>query len=168
MAEQLLELHPQLQITMLDIDPAMTLAAQRRLRRFGNRAATVTADVNAVPYPDQTFDLVVSWLMLHHTITWEHTLAEALRVLRPGGTLLGYDLLDTAPARLIHRIDRSQHRLFGGDELTQILKAEFETANVRRAALGGMVCRFAATRAIDASPIGHYAAPEAAGPGCHP
>jgi ubiquinone/menaquinone biosynthesis C-methylase UbiE len=110
MAEQLLESHPHLRITVVDIDPAMTATAQQRLRRFGDRAASLTADVSALPYPDQSFDLVLSWLMLHHTITWEDALAEARRVLRAGGTLVGYDQLDTVPARFIHRIDRSEHR----------------------------------------------------------
>lgn len=40
--------------------------------------------------------------MLDHVGAWEKALAEAVRVLRPGGPLLGYDLLDTAPTRLLH------------------------------------------------------------------
>lgn len=147
MAEQLLELHPQLRVTVLDIDPAMTAAATRRLRRFGHRANAVTADVSAAPYPDQSFDLVLSWLMLHHTVTWERALAEAHRVLRPG-TLLGYDLLDTASARLIHRIDRSEHRLFRSDDLRRALSTEFGAPHVQHTAFRGLVCRFAATRAM--------------------
>jgi SAM-dependent methyltransferase len=40
--------------------------------------------------------------MLHHAVAWEEALAEALRVLRPGGRLIGYDLLDVTPIRLLH------------------------------------------------------------------
>lgn len=98
MVGQLLESHPHLRITVVDINPAMAMA-QQHLRRFGDRAATLTADVSALPYPEQSFDLVLSWLT-HLTITWEHTLAEARRVLRPGGTLVSHDLLDTVSARL--------------------------------------------------------------------
>jgi len=35
-------------------------------------------------------------------VACKKALAEAIRVLRPGGLLLGYDLLDTAPVRLLH------------------------------------------------------------------
>jgi len=73
-------------------------------------------------------------------------------VLRPGGTLLGYDLLDTAPARFIHRVDRSEHRLFRSDEIRRALSTEFGTSRLQRTAVGGLVCRFAATRIADAAP----------------
>jgi len=35
--------------------------------------------------------------MLHHTLDARAVLAEAVRMLRPGGLLLGYDLADTPP-----------------------------------------------------------------------
>ena len=146
MAEQVLERHPQVRLTIVDVDQDMTAVADHRLSRFEGRAATVTADVSALPFPDRSFDIVLSWLMLHHTITWEESLTEVRRVLRPGGVLIGYDLLDTAPARFIHRIDKSEHRLFTHDELRHVLLHEFSAADIARVGLGGLVARFAATR----------------------
>ena len=60
------------------------------------------ADAAALPFPDGRFDLVMSAAMLHHVIEWDKALAEAVRVLRPGGKLVGYDMLNTGPIRLIH------------------------------------------------------------------
>ena len=51
---------------------------------------------------------------LHHVVAWEKALTEAIRVLRPGGRLIGYDLLDTALVRLLH---------FGSGHDTRLLRA---------------------------------------------
>jgi SAM-dependent methyltransferase len=49
--------------------------------------------------------------MLHHIGDWERAVAEVARVLRPGGTFLGYDLVRTPLASVFHRLDGSPHRL---------------------------------------------------------
>ena len=54
--------------------------------------------------------------MLHHIIDWERAVAEVARVLRPGGTFVGYDLLRTPLASLFHRLDGSPHRLLVPDD----------------------------------------------------
>jgi ubiquinone/menaquinone biosynthesis C-methylase UbiE len=109
-ARQILSIHPDLAWTAIDIDPHMTRAAVARLREFPNASAR-TADATALPFPDDSFDSVVSCLMLHHIIDWERAVAEVTRVLRPGGTFVGYDLVRTPLASLFHQLDRSPHRL---------------------------------------------------------
>ena len=54
--------------------------------------------------------------MLHHIIDWERAVAEVARVLRPGGTFVGYDLTRTPLANLFHRLDGSPHRLIVPDD----------------------------------------------------
>lgn len=88
----------------------MTQAAAARLREFPNASAR-TGDATALPFLGESFDSVVSCLMLHHIIDWEGALAEVVRVLRPGGTFVGYDLARTPLASAFHRLDRSPHRL---------------------------------------------------------
>lgn len=99
MAAQLLESFPSVQLTATDFDEAMVDSITRRLAPFGGRATTRQADATALPFPDDTFDAVVSWIMLHHTLQWEKALDEALRVVRPGGRVVGYDLLATPSLR---------------------------------------------------------------------
>jgi SAM-dependent methyltransferase len=53
-AQQLLSRNPGLVWTAIDIDLHMT-----------------QADATALPFPDDSFDCVVSCLMLHHIIDWE-------------------------------------------------------------------------------------------------
>ena len=112
---QLLSSNPELAWTAIDIDPHMTQATGTRLRKFPN-ASTKTADATALPFSNDSFDSVVSCLMLHHIIDWERAVAEVARVLRPGGTFVGYDLLRTPLASLFHRLDGSPHRLLVPDD----------------------------------------------------
>ncbi len=121
MAAVLLRQHPGLRLTATDYDPAMAEHTRRRLAGYGERAEVRQADATALPFPDGTFDAVVSFLMLHHVIDWETALAEAARVLRPGGLLAGYDLIDHAPVRLLHRLEGSPHRMLTPARLRAVL-----------------------------------------------
>ncbi len=109
-AAQLLSRNPELAWVAIDIDPHMTQAAAERLHGFPNATAR-TADATSMPFPDESFDSVVSCLMLHHIGDWERAVAEVARVLRPGRKFVGYDLVRTPLASLFHRLDGSPHRL---------------------------------------------------------
>lgn len=83
---------PDLALTGVDLSADMIAAASRNLRALGDRATTRAADVTALPFPDGSFDLIVSSLSLHH---WDDPAAaarELARVLRPGGRMQIYDL----------------------------------------------------------------------------
>jgi ubiquinone/menaquinone biosynthesis C-methylase UbiE len=85
-------LRPDLRVTGVDLASDMVQAARHNLAEFGERATAVVADVSHLPFPDGSFDLVVSSLSLHH---WADPAAggrELARVLRPGGAVRVYDL----------------------------------------------------------------------------
>lgn len=126
-AEKLLTEHRAITLTAGDYDSAMVDAAGRRLAPFDARARAVALDATAIDFPDASFDTVLTFLMLHHVIDWESAVDEMVRVLRPGGRLIGYDLLKTAPSSIVHRLDRSPHRLIGRGELA----ARFDELPVR-------------------------------------
>jgi SAM-dependent methyltransferase len=146
MAAELLAHYPDIRLTATDVDPAMLAAARSRLAPFGDRVTVQEADATRLPFPDGSFDAVVSFIMLHHVIDWEVALAEVTRVLRRSGRFAGYDLVLSGPARILHRFDRSPHRLASVDELRKRLDdLEVEQARVR-AGLGGVVARFTGHR----------------------
>jgi ubiquinone/menaquinone biosynthesis C-methylase UbiE len=146
MAAELLKRFPSIRLTATDVDPTMRAAAARRVARFGDRARVQEADATRLPFGDASFDGVVSFIMLHHVIAREGALAEAARVLRPGGLLAGYDLMRAGPNRLLHHHDGSEHRLATIDALRSRLY-ELPLADVSvRPGLGGTVARFRGVR----------------------
>lgn len=61
---------------------------QRRLAQEGLRAYDLQiADAEYIPYPDNTFDLVYSWGVIHHSPDTQRCLQEIVRVTKPGGTI---------------------------------------------------------------------------------
>jgi ubiquinone/menaquinone biosynthesis C-methylase UbiE len=117
MAAELLQRFPDVRLTATDYDDSMVEVARDRLREFGDRVEVKQADATQLPFPDELFDAVVSLIMLHHVIDWEKALAEAVRVLRPGGRLLGFDLLASRPTQWLHQADRSTHRMVRWEEM---------------------------------------------------
>jgi ubiquinone/menaquinone biosynthesis C-methylase UbiE len=58
---------------------------------LSNRVTFVVGDVADLPYPDHTFDLIVSSMSQHHWTNPTVGLRELRRVLRPGGRIWIYD-----------------------------------------------------------------------------
>lgn len=146
MAAGALSRDPHLRLTSTDIDPKMVAAAQTRL---GDRPGVTIrqADVTRLPFPDESFDSVVSYLMLHHVVEWPAALTEMRRVLKPGGRVLGYDLTATRLARVVHWVDRSPYNLLGPSELQgRLTDSGFVEVGVGPS-LAGHVMRFSARRA---------------------
>ena len=124
MAAEVLRGHPEItRYIATDVDPAMIKVAERQLAEFGDRAEARLVDASGLPFDDATFDSVCSWLMLHHTIEWEQVLTETVRVLKPGGVLVGYDLPDSRLGRGVHKLTRSKVRMVDPKDLAQHLHA---------------------------------------------
>jgi ubiquinone/menaquinone biosynthesis C-methylase UbiE len=83
-------------------------AAALRERFARTNVSIVVGDATALDYPDGSFDSVGMFTMLHHVPTralQDALLAEALRVLRPGGTLVGSDSLASDGLHHFHEGD---------------------------------------------------------------
>jgi len=84
-------------------------AAARLADRFaGTNVEVVCGDAAALGYPDESFDTVATCTMLHHVPTrarQDKVLAEAFRVLRPGGAFLGSDSLPSDDLHRFHEGD---------------------------------------------------------------
>lgn len=147
MAAALLDRDPTIDVTVTDVDAAMVAQQNEMLSAFPDRARAVVADATALDFESSTFDTVCSWLMLHHTIRWEDAINEAVRVLRPGGHLVGYDLTDSFSVRVVHRIDPEHTRLISPPDLNDVLGTidDIEQFRVERA-LGGVMQRFVAMK----------------------
>ena len=75
-------------LTAVDITPRAVEVTQRRFQLFGLPAQVECADVEHLPFHNNTFDLAWSWGVIHHSSSTEKCLAGITRVLKPGGRLL--------------------------------------------------------------------------------
>lgn len=94
-------------MTLVEPDRSMRLRLERRLLVGSrtNRATVVDAFSESLPLENASFDIVVGTLVLCSVKSVERTLAEARRVLKPGGTLAFIEHV-AAPQRTFRR--RSQ------------------------------------------------------------
>jgi ubiquinone/menaquinone biosynthesis C-methylase UbiE len=91
------------QLTAIEIDPRLASSLQERMKN--TNVEVVEADATAMPFPDGSFSAVLSFTMLHHvpSVTLQdQLLAEAWRVLRPGGVFAGTDFASGVLLRLAH------------------------------------------------------------------
>lgn len=75
-------------VTAIDISPRMLERARRRSAREGVPVALLLADVQALPFPDASFDTVIATFVFCSVPDPVEGLREARRVLVPGGQLL--------------------------------------------------------------------------------
>ncbi|HVW41522.1 MAG TPA: methyltransferase domain-containing protein [Amycolatopsis sp.] len=71
--------------SVTDLSPGMVRVALRNAENLGLDVDGRVADAERIPYPDNSFDLVVGHAVLHHIPDVPAALREVLRVLKPGG-----------------------------------------------------------------------------------
>lgn len=86
-----------------DISPAMLRRTEEAAHERGlaRQVELVEADVAAMPFPDATFDLCVSFTGLHCFPDVRGAVREIARVVRPGGRLSGSAVLSDAGLRFL-------------------------------------------------------------------
>jgi ubiquinone/menaquinone biosynthesis C-methylase UbiE len=135
-----------LQVLATEPDPHMLKAARKAARKAGATLTLKQAPAEALPLGDATVDTVVAILVLCSVPDQAVALAEANRVLRPGGRLLLLEHVRAADPALARRQDRSERRqvrFAGGchpnrDTLRAVAAAGFDTSGVRAVTLPGM------------------------------
>lgn len=93
-------------VVALEPEPDMRARAERRAGRSKVPVEVVDGDGTALAFPDGSFDTVVASLVLCSIPEPARALAEARRVLRPGGTLRFYEHVRSNDPRLAARQDR--------------------------------------------------------------
>ena len=98
--------HKVRQLTVVEVDEAAAAALDERY--CGTNVEVRTGSGAELGYPDASVDSVGTFTMLHHVPTLalqNKILAEAFRVLRPGGVLVGSDSLAGNDLHLFHADD---------------------------------------------------------------
>jgi len=105
-------LPPGIALTLADLSPGMVDEAVRNVSGAGGAWGSVTgkvADVCALPFADDSFDIVTAMHMLYHAPDKDRAVAEIARVLKPGGTLI----VTTNGAATMAEMNQLSHTVFG-------------------------------------------------------
>ncbi len=115
--EALAQVFPQAEIWACDISIAQLEQARRNGNHDGRSWKLFQADGRKTGQPDAAFDLVTSYIILHElpVDVIGETLAEAFRVLRPGGDLLFGDVLPYAQMSKVDAWRTDFLAKFGGE-----------------------------------------------------
>jgi demethylmenaquinone methyltransferase/2-methoxy-6-polyprenyl-1,4-benzoquinol methylase/phosphoethanolamine N-methyltransferase len=90
---------PEGEVQGIDPSEEMIDLAQKKSAKAGVHARFQTGVAERLPFPDSSFDVVLSSLMLHHLPddVKSQALREVARVLKPGGRLLAVDMSGGGP-----------------------------------------------------------------------
>lgn len=131
-------------------EPALAVAA-RRAGHLGRSVTLAAGDAAALPYPDDSFDVVVGTFVLCSVGDVSSTLRECRRVLRQGGTVRFLEHARSSQrhvARLQMRLAPAWARASGGCRLDHDVRTAIETAGLRiideRSRAGGLLVEIVA------------------------
>ncbi|HEU5474963.1 MAG TPA: class I SAM-dependent methyltransferase [Actinophytocola sp.] len=136
--------HRDVELVGLDPDPKALARARRKARRGRHVMRLDRGFAQELPYPDGSFDLVFSSLMLHHldTASKDAMLAEVRRVLRPDGVLILADVVRDGHDHHAHR------RIGTGRQMHEHLHDNIGDAVPKRIAAAGFTVEPTRTKTL--------------------
>lgn len=119
-------------ITCLDLTEEMLAQGRKLTQKNGiTNIRFETGDAEALPYEDETFDLVITRLSLHHFTNPKKPFAEMKRVLKKGGKLVIWDMEATEESlretddRIENMRDPSHVRILCREEFEKLFNDDF-------------------------------------------
>jgi ubiquinone/menaquinone biosynthesis C-methylase UbiE len=117
------------EITGIEISPAMLEIARQRAQSLGRQVELVIGDAQALPFPDQRFDTVVCTIALCSIPDERQAVAEAWRVLRPGGRFVSIEHV-RSPNIIIRGLERMLESYTVRTQADHLLREPVETVQV--------------------------------------
>jgi ubiquinone/menaquinone biosynthesis C-methylase UbiE len=114
------------EVAAFDLDPDMVASARRRLAGSldAGRLTIGVGDLTSIDAPDDSFDAVFDFGVIHHVPNWRQAVAEVARVLRPGGRFYFEEVTRHALDRWTYRtfLDHPREDRFSAGELVTELQ----------------------------------------------
>jgi ubiquinone/menaquinone biosynthesis C-methylase UbiE len=122
-------------VDAFDLDPDMVARAEKRLARRGDRVRLWVGDAERIDAPDATYDALFDFGIIHHVPRWRGALAEAARVVRPGGRFYVEEIMRAFIHHPVWRrvLDHPMNDRFDARELREgLVEAGFRIVAERR------------------------------------
>jgi ubiquinone/menaquinone biosynthesis C-methylase UbiE len=116
----------EVEITGIELSPAMLEIAGQRAQRLGRKVELVAGDAQALPFSDQRFDTVVCTLSLCCIPDERQAIAEVWRVLRPGGCFVALEHV-RSPNTIIRGLERLLNSYMVRNQGDHLLREPVET-----------------------------------------
>ena len=120
-------------ITCLDLTEAMLEQGKKLAKQEGiQNISFVSGNAECLPFEDETFDLVITRLSLHHFVEPEKPFREMQRVLKKGGKLVIWDMVATTEElretndAIETMRDNSHTRILSREEFEALFEDAFE------------------------------------------
>ena len=98
-----------LKVSGVDVDPGQIELARENINDIPN-IHFLEVDATNLPFPDNDFDIVLSFGVMHHISNWLNALREIKRVLKPKGYFIYADIIFT---ELIAKFGRAFKHSYG-------------------------------------------------------
>ncbi|HEU4784159.1 MAG TPA: class I SAM-dependent methyltransferase, partial [Ktedonobacterales bacterium] len=122
------------QLMLTDISEGMLAEARQNLAYVPHAFTFAVADVQAIPYPDDSFDMVIANHMLYHAPDIPAALSEIRRVLKTGGRFYASTLAGDYMREFELFLPRRQpaHLSFNLDNGADLFAKQFEHVTLHR------------------------------------
>lgn len=120
----------------IDLTPEHHRLAELNFKVHGQKAHLQIADAANIPFPKESFDIVYSNGVLHHTPDTVRCISEAYRVLRPGGQLIfsmyrTYSAFHLVVKLLVEGICKGKLRKLGYEGLMSTIEQGADGINIK-------------------------------------
>lgn len=108
-----------------DLDPKMIALARKRLAKVPpERSRLYVGDAETIDAPDETYDAVFEFAIIHHIPIWQRAVVEVARVLKPGGRFFFEEVTAQALNRWFYRtfLEHPKENRFTGDQFVAELE----------------------------------------------
>ncbi len=111
-------------IHAIDIDEEMLYAARKKMKAWNTVPLhLLAADAQELPFPDQCFDAVFNYGIIHHLENWQKGVEEISRVLKDDGTFYFEEIYPPLYANPLfrHILDHPKDNRFHGPQFREAL-----------------------------------------------